>query len=144
MVNSSNLIISCSFRKSTPKPRLSRILKSHIIKEMPKIELKPGSAEYAETKKTVKTQACDMPGCNACAEHKAPKHRGLNEYYHFCIEHAQEYNKAWRRLGQRLNIPGFRRGTAPRAMVEKTVGVDRIKQEFFVAKLLIRPFVMFF
>src|SRR5690606_13366007 len=41
----------------------------------------------------------------------------------------QEYNKAWRRLGQRLNIPGFRRGRAPRAIVEKTVGIDRIKQE---------------
>ena len=41
----------------------------------------------------------------------------------------QEYNKAWRRMGQRLNIPGFRRGRAPRAIVEKTVGVDRIKQE---------------
>ncbi len=41
----------------------------------------------------------------------------------------QEYNKAWRRLGQRLNIPGFRRGRAPRAIVEKTVGIERIKQE---------------
>lgn len=41
----------------------------------------------------------------------------------------QEYNKAWKRLGQRLNIPGFRRGKAPRAIVEKTVGIDRIKQE---------------
>lgn len=41
----------------------------------------------------------------------------------------QEYNKAWKRLGQRLNIPGFRRGKAPRAIVEKTIGVDRIKQE---------------
>lgn len=41
----------------------------------------------------------------------------------------QEYNKAWKRLGQRLNIPGFRRGKAPRAVVEKTVGVERIKQE---------------
>lgn len=41
----------------------------------------------------------------------------------------QEYNKAWKRLGQRLNIPGFRRGKAPRAIVEKTIGIDRIKQE---------------
>ena len=41
----------------------------------------------------------------------------------------QEYNKAWRRLGQRLNIPGFRRGKAPRAIVEKTIGIERIKQE---------------
>lgn len=42
---------------------------------------------------------------------------------------SQEYNKAWRRLGQRLNIPGFRRGKAPRGIVEKTVGIERIKQE---------------
>ena len=41
----------------------------------------------------------------------------------------QEYNKAWKRIGQRLNIPGFRRGKAPRSIVEKTVGVERIKQE---------------
>jgi trigger factor len=42
---------------------------------------------------------------------------------------AQEYNKACKRIGQRLNIPGFRRGKAPRSIIEKTVGVDRIKQE---------------
>lgn len=40
-----------------------------------------------------------------------------------------EYNKVCKRLGQRLNIPGFRRGKAPRQVVEKAVGVDRIKQE---------------
>jgi trigger factor len=45
-------------------------------------------------------------------------------------EHAaQEYNKACKRIGQRLNIPGFRRGKAPRSIIEKTVGIERIKQE---------------
>lgn len=42
---------------------------------------------------------------------------------------SQEYNKACRRLSQRMNIPGFRRGKAPRGVIEKTVGVERIKQE---------------
>lgn len=36
-----------------------------------------------------------MPGCNEHGLHKAPKHRGLNEYYYFCLEHVREYNKAW-------------------------------------------------
>ena len=41
----------------------------------------------------------------------------------------QEYNKACRRIGQRVNIPGFRRGKAPFKLIEKTVGQDRIRQE---------------
>ncbi len=41
----------------------------------------------------------------------------------------QEYNKACRRISQRINVPGFRRGKAPRGVIEKQVGVDRIKQE---------------
>lgn len=36
-----------------------------------------------------------MYGCAECGEFRAPKHRGLNEYYHFCLTHVQEYNKAW-------------------------------------------------
>ncbi|MCK5374590.1 MAG: J domain-containing protein [Alphaproteobacteria bacterium] len=36
-----------------------------------------------------------MPSCPNHGEHKAPKHRGLNEYYYFCTEHIKEYNKAW-------------------------------------------------
>ncbi|MEB3244506.1 MAG: trigger factor [Vampirovibrionales bacterium] len=42
---------------------------------------------------------------------------------------SQEYHKACRRLSQRLNVPGFRRGKVPRNIVEKTIGVERIKQE---------------
>ena len=41
----------------------------------------------------------------------------------------QEFNKACRRVGQRVNIPGFRRGKAPLRMIEKAVGEDTIKQE---------------
>lgn len=45
-------------------------------------------------------------------------------------EHAaQEYNKACKRLGMMVAIPGFRRGKAPRAVIEKYVGIDKIKRE---------------
>ncbi|MEM7679842.1 MAG: J domain-containing protein [Pseudomonadota bacterium] len=62
---------------------------------MPKISLKPNSAEFAKREKKNKPQTCEMPGCSEKAEHKAPKHRGLNEYHEFCLEHVREYNKAW-------------------------------------------------
>ena len=39
------------------------------------------------------------------------------------------YNSAVRRVSQYVNIDGFRKGKAPRAVVERHVGVDRIKQE---------------
>jgi len=41
----------------------------------------------------------------------------------------QEFNKACRRVGQRVNVPGFRRGKAPLRMIEKAVGTDTVKQE---------------
>lgn len=41
---------------------------------------------------------------------------------------AQEYNKACRKISESINIPGFRKGKAPRSMVEKHVGVGRIQQ----------------
>jgi trigger factor len=39
------------------------------------------------------------------------------------------YDKICRKLSHRLNIPGFRRGKAPRKIVENAVGVDYIKRE---------------
>ncbi len=62
---------------------------------MPRIILKPNSPEFADELNQTQTSVCDMPGCPHDAGHKAPKHRGLNEYYDFCFEHAREYNKAW-------------------------------------------------
>ena len=36
-----------------------------------------------------------MPGCHQEAEYKAPKNRGLDQYFEFCLDHVREYNKAW-------------------------------------------------
>jgi hypothetical protein len=63
---------------------------------MPKIDLKPKSPEFADDgKKPAAKRHCDMPGCKDDAPHKAPKDRGLRDYYWFCTTHATEYNKAW-------------------------------------------------
>lgn len=42
---------------------------------------------------------------------------------------ANEYNKAVRKVSEHVNIPGFRKGKAPRNIVEKHVGTERIQQE---------------
>lgn len=42
---------------------------------------------------------------------------------------ADAYNSAVRRISQYVNIDGFRKGKAPRAVVERHVGTERIKQE---------------
>lgn len=39
------------------------------------------------------------------------------------------YELACRQLAGKINIPGFRRGKAPRNIIEKTLGVDYIKRE---------------
>ena len=63
---------------------------------MPRIFLKPNSAEFADKKDAaMKTLACDMPGCQEAGDHRAPKNRGLSDYYNFCLEHVREYNSAW-------------------------------------------------
>lgn len=44
-------------------------------------------------------------------------------------EATSAYNTAASRISQYVNIDGFRKGKAPRAVVERHVGVDRIQQE---------------
>ena len=63
---------------------------------MPRIQLKPNSPEFAEDRaKAPAPRICDMPGCACAGEYKAPKSREENDYFWFCLEHVQEYNKAW-------------------------------------------------
>lgn len=47
----------------------------------------------------------------------------------------EAYNKASMRISQHINIPGFRKGKAPRNVVEQHVGADRIKYEALEALL---------
>lgn len=64
---------------------------------MPKIKLKPKSADFDDdlARRGPGVRYCDMPGCACEAPHKAPKSRELKDYYWFCLDHVQEYNKAW-------------------------------------------------
>lgn len=62
---------------------------------MPRIQLKPNSAEFADSKPAKAKRDCNMPGCPAEGEHRAPKDRALSDYYWFCFEHVKEYNSAW-------------------------------------------------
>lgn len=40
--------------------------------------------------------ACDHLGCSRVGRHRAPKSRDrAGEYWHFCQEHASEYNRRW-------------------------------------------------
>ena len=41
-------------------------------------------------------RVCDFAGCEAGADHRAPKSKSkLDEYYWFCLQHVSAYNKSW-------------------------------------------------
>ena len=41
-------------------------------------------------------RTCDMPGCAAQGEYRAPKSRlNLHDYWWFCLEHVRAYNGSW-------------------------------------------------
>jgi len=44
-------------------------------------------------------------------------------------EAAEAYNNAVKRISQYVNVAGFRKGKAPRELIERQVGIERIKQE---------------
>lgn len=65
--------------------------------DLKRVKLKANSPEFEEDldKDSSPEQVCEMPGCTEPAHHKAPKSRDLSDYYHFCVKHVQEYNRAW-------------------------------------------------
>ena len=44
----------------------------------------------------VEERRCDLPGCSAAGEYRAPRaHHDLTNYFWFCLEHVRSYNKSW-------------------------------------------------
>ena len=46
-------------------------------------------------------------------------------------EVTKSFDKAYQKLAQQVNIPGFRKGKAPRKMIEARIGIDGMRSEAF-------------
>jgi hypothetical protein len=58
------------------------------------IRVKKPDSEAAE--RGPSERACDHIGCVRRGLHRAPKSRDISgEYWHFCVEHAADYNRRW-------------------------------------------------
>lgn len=59
------------------------------------IRVKKSSAKEKVVREPPPTP-CDHIGCQRAGLHKAPKGRDRsNEYWHFCVDHAADYNRRW-------------------------------------------------
>jgi hypothetical protein len=58
------------------------------VRKIESISLGPSQKSAART--------CNMPGCGAPGEHRAPRSRDcLGDFFWFCLDHVREYNKSW-------------------------------------------------
>jgi DnaJ-domain-containing protein 1 len=56
----------------------------------------PVSKTRVDEASTGSGRICDMAGCAADADHRAPKSKtNLEEFYWFCLEHVAAYNRSW-------------------------------------------------
>ena len=45
-------------------------------------------------------------------------------------EFARDLDRAYRRIGQQIKVPGFRKGHVPRRIIDAQIGRDAVMQEF--------------
>jgi DnaJ-domain-containing protein 1 len=58
-----------------------------------RIRVKP---ENDRRRRTEEQPACEWPGCDCAATHRAPKGRGMEQqYWRFCLDHVREYNHSY-------------------------------------------------
>ena len=56
----------------------------------------PRSRHYAPDPAAPPGRICEMPGCEAHGEYRAPKSpSNLKDYWWFCLEHVRAYNATW-------------------------------------------------
>ncbi len=60
-----------------------------------KIRIKPRAQQTRNAPQQASTP-CEWPGCGSPGAHRAPKGRGQErDYWHFCTDHAREYNQSY-------------------------------------------------
>lgn len=53
-------------------------------------------ASFGGRPQAARSRGCDHPGCDAEGAYRAPKDRKhLNDYFWFCLDHVQAYNRSW-------------------------------------------------
>jgi hypothetical protein len=51
---------------------------------------------WAHAEPPPQVRRCEVSGCAAAGEYRAPKSReALNQYYWFCLDHVRDYNSRW-------------------------------------------------
>jgi hypothetical protein len=60
------------------------------------VDIRVKKPDAASVKRESSERACDHVGCQRAGVHRAPKSRDLSgQYWHFCYEHAADYNRRW-------------------------------------------------
>lgn len=60
------------------------------------VDIRVKKPDAAKASRAPNDRACDHIGCDRAGIHRAPKARDrIGEYWHFCVEHAADYNRRW-------------------------------------------------
>ncbi len=60
------------------------------------VDIRVKKPDAAQAARAPNERACDHIGCQRAGLHRAPKARDrIGDYWHFCSEHAAEYNRRW-------------------------------------------------
>jgi hypothetical protein len=60
------------------------------------VDIRVKKPDAATAEREPEDRACDQVGCKRAGAHRAPKSREhVGQYWHFCAQHASDYNRRW-------------------------------------------------